>query len=325
MAETEGVPKVPKEIVQIASSLDCDVILYNGMLKKRHFLSFLSLFTSRSLSNDVLLILVTEGGNPDVAYRIARYLQAKYQKVRLFVSGFCKSAGTLVALGAHELVISDLGELGPLDVQMQKKDEMWEWRSGLIHHFALSVLQDHARQTFESLFVRMKRGAGGITLRTAAELAIQVTTGLLEPLYRQIEPLRVTEAIRAIRIAHEYGERLLKEGGNLKVSMLDKLISGYPSHSFSIDRQEARELFERVREPTEKERELVMQLGVHAYEPLHTNHHLICFLSPENRGGSSNVKDKQPTTGKSNASHDRRSSTKIDEAQHGSPQKVNSK
>ncbi len=47
--------------------------------------------------------MVTEGGDADPAYRIARCLQDHYDRFSLFVSGYCKSAGTLVALGAHEL------------------------------------------------------------------------------------------------------------------------------------------------------------------------------------------------------------------------------
>ena len=34
-------------------------------------------------------------------------------------------------MGAHELVVSDHGELGPLAVQMSKKDELWLTQTGL--------------------------------------------------------------------------------------------------------------------------------------------------------------------------------------------------
>ena len=46
----------------------------------------------------ILLILVTEGGNPDAAFRIARTLQCMYEHFYCAISGFCKSAGTLIAL-----------------------------------------------------------------------------------------------------------------------------------------------------------------------------------------------------------------------------------
>ena len=49
-----------------------------------------------------------------------------------------------------------------------------------------------------------------------------------------------------MRVAMEYGNRLNR--GNLKEGALARLISGYPSHGFIIDRDEAATLFERVRD-----------------------------------------------------------------------------
>ena len=71
----------------------------------------------------------------------------------LYVSGFCKSAGTLVALGAHELTMSDHGELGPLDVQLLKKDEIWETQSGLTAMDTLSAYKLQAFEPFEEFFL----------------------------------------------------------------------------------------------------------------------------------------------------------------------------
>lgn len=123
-------------------------------------------------------MLVTFGGDADTAYRIARCLQDHYEKFILYVSGICKSAGTLVAIGAHELVISDHGELGPLDVQMSKKDELWEYQSGLTVMDALTALKDNAFNAFEQFFLDIKRKSGDtITLRTATEIATDMTKG----------------------------------------------------------------------------------------------------------------------------------------------------
>ena len=54
--------------------------------------------------------------------------QRSYKKFIVLVSGYCKSAGTLVACGAHELVFSDAGEIGPIDIQMEKKDDLSSFR-----------------------------------------------------------------------------------------------------------------------------------------------------------------------------------------------------
>ena len=91
-----------------------------------------------------VLILTTSGGDADAAYLMARYLRRSYEKVTICVFGYCKSAGTLLALGAHEIVMGERGELGPLDVQVSTKDEMFPSRSGLEIFASLEVLKAHA-------------------------------------------------------------------------------------------------------------------------------------------------------------------------------------
>lgn len=107
----------------------------------------------------------------------------QYERFTLFVSGLCKSAGTLVAVGAHELIMSDYGELGPLDVQMPKQDAVWEMQSGLTVMSTLNTLQHTAARTFGQIFSSLLQGPSSITLKTAAEIATKMTIGLYSPLY----------------------------------------------------------------------------------------------------------------------------------------------
>ena len=156
---------------------------------------------------------MTFGGDPDAAYRIARCFQKNYKRFSLYAPFHCKSAGTLIATGAHQLVMSDLAELGPLDVQMPKKDELLEQQSGLTVVDTLNSLQEKALSLFEQFFLSIQaRSEGAIALRTAADIATKMTTGLFESLYSQVDPIHVGEAGRAMRIAGYYGNRLLSEG-----------------------------------------------------------------------------------------------------------------
>ena len=152
-------------ILQAANSVadvaDSDVLLLNGPMTRPLDFEIIELCASRTRRTNVILVLVTEGGDADPAYRIARCLQEHYDRFSLFVSGYCKSAGTLVALGAHEIVIADCGELGPLDVQMSKEDELGATRSGLTVLSALSALQVKAYDAFEYFLLETKRRGGG--------------------------------------------------------------------------------------------------------------------------------------------------------------------
>ena len=56
------------------------------------------------------------------------------------IAGACKSAATLFAIGAKELIFCPFGELGPLDIQFRKEDKIMEYRSGLDINEAFAIL-----------------------------------------------------------------------------------------------------------------------------------------------------------------------------------------
>jgi Periplasmic serine proteases (ClpP class) len=199
------------------------------------------------------VFLTTNGGDPDGAFRIARCLRHHYPKgFRLVVPSWCKSAGTLIAIAADEIAIGDLGELGPLDIQVNKGSELFEQSSGLDIQEALGKISAHAWETFTALLQETR--ALGLNTSIGSTIATQVSAALTAPILAQIDPLRLGELQRAMRIANEYGSRLDKYSNNLKSNGLDRLIQGYPSHSFVIDRKEAKQIFERVTDLTEPER-----------------------------------------------------------------------
>ena len=274
----------------IADQLEADVLLYNGPLERPLDTVFIQECVTRQRRQNVLLLLVTAGGDAECAYRIARCLQEKYDHFSLYVSGVCKSAGTLVATGAHELIVADNGELGPLDVQMSKKDELWETQSGLIVMDTIRSLQENAFLAFEHFFMEIKsKSNDAISLKTATEIATQMTTGLFAPLFGQVDPMHIGEASRALSIASDYGQRLLEGGGNITAEDLEQLTSGYPSHGFVIDRKEAEELFTAVRGPTLQEARLAQALGNLALMPNRLPVQSVVFLNKEevNHAGES--------------------------------------
>ena len=192
------------------------------------------------------VFLTTTGGDPHAAFRIARCLQHHYKaRIRLAVPSYCKSAGTLIAIAAHELALGDLGELGPLDLQFTKQSEVLERESGLDYMQGLAVALAHAQHAFTTFF-EVKRGGMRLPTNQAGKLASELACGLAAPLYSQIDPNRIGEMQRAIKIAQEYGTRLNQVSDNLKAGALDRMVAEYPSHGFVIDRKEAKQLFTSV-------------------------------------------------------------------------------
>jgi len=243
----------------VKSQADRDIILISRAISRELHYDLSKLVASGRQHDLCTVFLTTRGGDPDGGYRMARCLQHHYKHIRLVIPSLCKSAGTLVAIGAHELVIGDLGELGPLDIQVRKSSELEERSSGLDIIQALGAAEGHAHQAFQSALISIRRG-GRLSTKLAGEFAANLAIGMVAPLYNQIDPNRLGEMQRAMKIATDYGERLNRASKALRPDALDTLVSEYPSHSFVIDRKEAQDLFTSVQKPTAEEAEFASQL-----------------------------------------------------------------
>ena len=258
------------KVQAVSDDFDADVIIYNGGIDRGDDHNFIKLCAGRkNKKKNVLFVLTTPGGDAHAAYRIARCLQSNYEKFSIFVPGWCKSAGTLLAIGAHEIIIGQFGELGPLDVQKGKPDELWETSSGLTEDSALEFLENKAFKMLVDYLHGIKSlSQGQVTFGTAADVAAKLVVGQLEPVYRQIDPAKIGENARAMSIATDYGLRLNLHSRNLKSrKSLAKLVSAYSSHGFVIDEKEAGELFSVVIKPTSVLEDLCEALGDSAYFP----------------------------------------------------------
>lgn len=206
-----------------------------------------------------LLALSTHGGSADAAYRLARALRRRYTHLTVFVDDYCKGAGMLLALAAHELVISDFGELGPLDLASQYAFSAGQVatdaalaRSPNALHIDGQVSPQHVTVRLLSLADAASEGA------TDCPLASSFAVGLLAPVLSRRDPEQLAEVDRAIRTARLYAERLGSE--HLKEHGLERLLTVYPSHDFVLDREEAAELLHTVRAPTELEAAFLTQV-----------------------------------------------------------------
>lgn len=238
-----------------------DILVYSGPIASRTDDELVREIKNKGKHPGCMLLLSTYGGSPDVAYRISRWLQARYFPFIVFVYGDCKSAGTLLAIGADGIILSEYAELGPLDIQLRKPDEPDEASSGLAPIHSMSVLQAQAYETFRGHFLALKQELG-LTTRTASTIASELTIGAFREIYGQLDPLKVAEMDRATQIALEYGQRLRagRHKPNVKDGALERLVFGYPSHSFVIDRNEATELFDVVAEPSKEQERLALHI-----------------------------------------------------------------
>lgn len=230
---------------------DGDVFLYYGSILRDGYNQLSSIFEKKAdKKHKVCIVLVTYGGDPDAGYRIARATKHHYDKFEILIPDICKSAGTLICIGADKLIFGDRGELGPLDIQLSKPDEMFESMSGLDIIQAINALENQLLDSFRTYLLDI-RGGSRIKTRMAAEIATKLAEGFIGPIAARIDPVTLGEHQRAMQIAYDYGERLNNTVSSLLPDALIKLVSSYPSHGFVIDRKEARSLFRNVSAPDE--------------------------------------------------------------------------
>jgi ClpP class serine protease len=65
------------------------------------------------------LILETPGGAGEVAEDFVCRIREQYERVAVIIPGWAKSAGTIVAMGADEILMGPTSALGPIDAQMR--------------------------------------------------------------------------------------------------------------------------------------------------------------------------------------------------------------
>jgi hypothetical protein len=235
---------LPNEFLHLFVNSVIDHILYRRILS--------NIKTTKERPTCVVVTLVTLGGSPNDAYRIGRYLQTMFKNVFIHVPTICASAGTLLVCAANRLIISAMSELGPLDAQILKSDEIRTRRSGLVTRSLFENLGNHAFELHTSLVEKIiNHSDGAIRYRTAAHVAGEMVVGLLHGLYEQMNPDQIGEDYRFLKIAEEHGKRLSSRSENINEESLHKLVYDFPSHDFIIDFLEAFRLFENVDVPSQ--------------------------------------------------------------------------
>lgn len=253
----------------VAEEFDASVFVYSGAIDREGYGALVKCMEPSEespLRTNAFLLLTTNGGDADVAYQIARFFHALFEKLYLFVPVKCKSAGTLLALGASEIIMGGVSELGPLDVQLMQRDEIGKRRSGLVVQTALKGLAEETLKAYEKVMLGIKnRSRQTISFEVASNIAATIATGIMAPVYAQIDPERLGNDLRDLEVARAYGERLIEHGGNATREAVRRLVEDYPSHGFIIDKAEATELFTKVSAPAAKVYDLMFTLGDKVY------------------------------------------------------------
>jgi hypothetical protein len=179
---------------------------------------------------DLDVLLQSPGGDIDSAEKLVYMIRERVSSLRILVVERAKSAGTLIALAADEILMSSTSELGPIDPQVTV--------------FAADgrPLARPARSFLDGL-EQIKRSVA--------------TEGDLNPAYypllSQLDPALLDFCDKAIRRSEQFAEKwlttsMLKEEPEKAKEIARRLtdVDQYRSHGMVIDWKEAREMGLRV-------------------------------------------------------------------------------
>ena len=214
--------------------------------------SFLSSKNSLPKGRPIPLVIDSPGGQAKSAYRIANFLRSHCGGFAAFVPEYAKSAATLLALGATEIVLSPYAELGPLDVQIFEP-ERESIQSALDEVQALERLNAFALEAVDSaMLLFMSRS--GKSMGTLLPQVLTFVSQMLRPLFEKLDTVHYTQMSRLLKVGEEYAKRLLetKYGEKKSEEIARKLVNSYPEHGFYIDAGEASRIGLKVSNPNEE-------------------------------------------------------------------------
>ncbi len=198
------------------------------------FMDQLLLLPPKTKSVD--LLLVSNGGDPTVAWRIMSLLRERVENVSVLVPQSAFSAATLLALGADEIMMHPCGNLGPVDPQISVK------RGNEVLNFGSEDL---------AAFISFIRDDIGITDQQYMESALKV-------FIQEVGAVPIGVATRSVKLSASMGEKLLlmhmKEdsGGQKAKTITETLNKNFFHHGYPVGRKEAKEIGLKITYPEPK-------------------------------------------------------------------------
>lgn len=201
----------------------CYVAGLKAPVDRADTLGFVDMLHNVTPGEPIDLMLHTPGGDVDAAEKLINLLRntvGEDGKLRIIVPDFAKSAGTLMALGANSILMSDSSELGPIDPQVSLKDG----NGNDINHSVLTYLIAYA-EAEQALRAKPE------------DLANRI-------MFEKFDPTMVRKFSSVKDRARLFAENLLKRrGANFSKIAHDLMdISTYPSHGQMIGWETARSI-----------------------------------------------------------------------------------
>lgn len=192
-------------------------------------------------AHKISLILYTLGGDTLAAWNIVNLIREFCDELEIIVPNKCRSSGTLMALGANNIIMTKQATLGPIDPSITREMSPIIPNSNPPQKLALSV------ESVKGYFQLLKREFGVKSNRAKSDAYLKLA--------EYIHPVVLGDVYRTQRQIQMLANRLLEFGyGSNKVikNIVAFLCSDSGSHDYTINRTEARKLGLHIESPTQE-------------------------------------------------------------------------
>lgn len=119
--EAEHAPRFDRQrlIREYEAAFECGLIAFVGDIVPESATYFEDLLHDVERERDLHLLIGSPGGDGETALRLLRAAQGRCRRLVVIVPDWAKSAATLIALGAHEILMGPVSDLGPIDPQFR--------------------------------------------------------------------------------------------------------------------------------------------------------------------------------------------------------------
>lgn len=109
-------------IRQYERRFGCRLIVMVDVIFPESVTYFEELIADANPDEDLHLLLDSPGGDGETAVRLARSAQARCRELTVIVPNQAKSAGTILLIGAHHILMGPTSDLGPVDPQFPDRE-----------------------------------------------------------------------------------------------------------------------------------------------------------------------------------------------------------
>lgn len=208
----------------------------------------------------ISLYLYTRGGDTAVAWNIINLLRMFCDELQVIVPNKAHSAGTIISLGANEILMTKQATLSPIDPSILTPLNPQFNNGTSLYPVSVEAIKGYLEFAKEELHITDQNALADIYMK----------------LTDHIHPLVLGQAYRSRAQIKRIGKKLLQNQVTDE-QQVDKIIeflsSESGSHDYTINRREAKEdLGLTIRKPDDKQYKIINDIFINIYEELQLSH-----------------------------------------------------